>query len=97
MAIARVILKNPKILVFDEATSSLDSHSEQIILDSLAKVAQKRTTLVIAHRLSTISDADIILVLEHGRVKEQGTHQALLAQNGLYTSLWMMQQQEENE
>ena len=97
VAIARVILKNPKILVFDEATSSLDSHSEQIILASLSEVAQKRTTLVIAHRLSTIADADIILVLEHGRVKEQGTHQELLSLNGLYTSLWTMQQQEENE
>lgn len=95
VAIARVILKNPKILVFDEATSSLDSHSEQIILSSLAEVSQKRTTLVIAHRLSTIADADIILVLEHGRVKEQGTHQQLLAQNGLYTSLWNMQLQED--
>lgn len=94
VAIARVILKNPKILVFDEATSSLDSHSEQIILSSLAEVAQQRTTLVIAHRLSTIADADIILVLENGRVKEQGNHQALLAQNGLYSSLWNIQLQE---
>lgn len=94
VAIARVILKNPKILVFDEATSSLDSHSEQVILSSLAEVAQQRTTLVIAHRLSTIADADIIIVLENGRVKEQGNHQQLLAKNGLYTSLWNMQQQE---
>ena len=94
VAIARVILKNPRILVFDEATSSLDSHSEQIILSSLAEVAHQRTTLVIAHRLSTIADADIILVLENGRVKEQGNHQALLAQNGLYSSLWNIQLQE---
>jgi ATP-binding cassette subfamily B protein len=97
VAIARVILKNPKILVFDEATSSLDSHSEQVILTSLAEVSQQRTTLVIAHRLSTIADADIIIVLENGRVKEQGNHQELLAQNGLYTSLWTMQQQEKDK
>jgi ATP-binding cassette subfamily B protein len=94
VAIARVILKNPHILVFDEATSSLDSHSEQIILSALAEVANKRTTLVIAHRLSTIADADIILVLEKGRVIEQGKHQELLNQNGLYTRLWNMQLQE---
>jgi ATP-binding cassette subfamily B protein len=97
VAIARVILKNPKILVFDEATSSLDSHSEQIILSSLATVAQQRTTLVIAHRLSTIADADNILVLENGRVKEQGNHRQLLAKNGLYATLWNIQLQEKNE
>lgn len=97
VAIARVILKNPKILVFDEATSSLDSHSEQIILSSLAEVAQQRTTLVIAHRLSTIADADIILVLEEGRVKEQGNHHELLALNGLYSSLWNIQLQENSK
>jgi len=97
VAIARVILKNPKVLVFDEATSSLDSHSEQIILTSLAQVAQQRTTLVIAHRLSTIADADIIIVLENGRVKEQGDHQELLAKNGLYTSLWTMQLQQDKD
>ncbi|MCW8932973.1 MAG: ABC transporter ATP-binding protein/permease [Gammaproteobacteria bacterium] len=94
VAIARVILKDPKILVFDEATSSLDSQSEQIILSSLAEVAHKRTTLVIAHRLSTIADADIILVLENGRVKEQGTHQELLALDGLYRNLWNIQLKE---
>jgi ATP-binding cassette subfamily B protein len=94
VAIARVILKDPKILIFDEATSSLDSHSEQVILNSLAHVAQQRTTLVIAHRLSTIADADNIIVLENGRVKEQGNHQTLLAKNGLYTRLWMMQLQD---
>ncbi|MCU7837478.1 MAG: ABC transporter ATP-binding protein/permease [gamma proteobacterium symbiont of Taylorina sp.] len=96
VAIARVILKNPKILVFDEATSSLDSHSEQIILSSLADVAQQRTTLVIAHRLSTIADADIILVLDQGQIKEQGTHQELLTAKGLYSRLWRIQLQEKN-
>ena len=97
VAIARVILKNPRILVFDEATSSLDSHSEQVILTSLAEVAQQRTTLVIAHRLSTISDADIILVLDNGRVIEQGNHQELLAKNGLYCSLWNVQLHEQEQ
>jgi ATP-binding cassette subfamily B protein len=97
VAIARVILKNPRILVFDEATSSLDSHSEQIILSSLSEVAQQRTTLVIAHRLSTIADADIILVLENGQVKEQGTHEALLSLNGLYCSMWNIQLQEKQD
>jgi ATP-binding cassette subfamily B protein len=95
IAIARVILKNPRILVFDEATSSLDSHSEQLILESLKQVAEKHTTLVIAHRLSTIIDADNIIVLDKGKVVEQGTHQELLSQNGLYAHLWMLQQEEE--
>ncbi len=97
VAIARVILKNPAILIFDEATSSLDSHSEQLILSALNEVAQQHTTLVIAHRLSTIADADIILVLEQGRVKEQGTHQQLLAQQGLYYTLWNLQLQEKDQ
>ena len=94
VAIARVILKDPKILVFDEATSSLDSQSEQIILSSLADVSQRRTTLVIAHRLSTIADADIIIVLEEGRVVEQGNHEELLVKKGLYSNLWNLQLQE---
>lgn len=95
IAIARVILKNPRILIFDEATSSLDSHSEQTILKSLKKVAEEHTTLVIAHRLSTIVDANNIIVLQEGRIAEQGTHQQLLDENGLYASLWKMQQDEE--
>ena len=97
IAIARVILKNPRILVFDEATSSLDSHSEQLILESLKQVAEKHTTLVIAHRLSTIIDADNIIVLDMGAVVEEGSHQQLLDKQGLYAHLWKLQQEEENE
>ncbi len=95
VAIARVILKNPKILIFDEATSSLDSHSEQAILTALQKVATNHTTLVIAHRLSTIIDADQIYVLEAGKLIEQGRHTELLAQQGEYATLWALQQDEE--
>ena len=95
IAIARVILKNPRILVFDEATSSLDSHSEQLILESLKQVAEKHTTLVIAHRLSTIIDADNIIVLDKGVVVEEGSHQQLLDKRGLYAHLWKLQQEEE--
>ncbi|MGW8310077.1 MAG: ABCB family ABC transporter ATP-binding protein/permease [Thiogranum sp.] len=95
VAIARAILKNPKILVFDEATSSLDSHSEQVILESLSQAARHHTTLVIAHRLSTIVDADTILVMEDGRLVEHGSHAALLEQRGLYARLWELQKQEE--
>jgi ABC-type transport system involved in Fe-S cluster assembly fused permease/ATPase subunit len=97
IAIARVILKNPRILVFDEATSSLDSHSEQLILESLKQVAEKHTTLVIAHRLSTIIDADNIIVLDSGAVVEEGSHQQLLDKQGLYAHLWKLQQEEEKE
>ncbi len=96
IAIARVILKNPRILIFDEATSSLDSHSEQFILKSLKEVSEEHTTLVIAHRLSTIVDANNIIVLENGKISEQGSHQQLLDKNGLYASLWKMQQDEDS-
>jgi len=91
VAIARTILKQPAILVFDEATSSLDSESEQAILSAIEEVARGRTTLVIAHRLSTIVDADRIIVLEQGRLIEQGTHDVLLARKGVYAGLWQAQ------
>jgi ABC-type transport system involved in Fe-S cluster assembly fused permease/ATPase subunit len=97
VAIARAILKNPRILVFDEATSSLDSHSEQSILDALRAAAAHHTTLAIAHRLSTIVDADHILVMEGGRIVEQGTHPSLLEQRGFYATLWALQQEEKRQ
>jgi ATP-binding cassette subfamily B protein len=95
VAIARTILKAPPILILDEATSALDSHTEREIQDALDEVARNRTTLVIAHRLSTIVGADNILVLDAGRLVEQGTHAELLAKDGLYASLWSRQRQAE--
>jgi len=97
VAIARAILKNPKVLIFDEATSSLDSQSEQSILESLRSAAQNHTTLVIAHRLSTIIDADQILVMQQGRIVERGNHAQLLSHAGVYAQLWELQQQEEEK
>ncbi len=91
VAIARTILKRPPILVFDEATSSLDSTSERSILSALQEISQGHTSLVIAHRLSTIVDADTIVVFDHGTVVEQGSHDELLAQNGHYAELWSAQ------
>jgi ATP-binding cassette subfamily B protein len=88
VAIARVVLKNPRLLIFDEATSSLDSRTEHAIQNNLHEVSAERTTLVIAHRLSTIVDADEILVLHEGRVIERGRHQALLARGGMYAAMW---------
>jgi ATP-binding cassette, subfamily B, heavy metal transporter len=95
VAIARAMLKRPRILVFDEATSSLDTHTEQAIQETLREVAKDHTTLVIAHRLSTVVDADRILVMEQGRIVEQGTHQALLARQGVYQRMWQLQQKEQ--
>ena len=88
IAIARVILKNPRILILDEATSALDTHSERLIQAALEPLMKGRTTLAIAHRLSTILAADIILVVDHGEIVEQGTHQELLQQGGLYARLY---------
>ncbi|MGZ9021356.1 MAG: ABCB family ABC transporter ATP-binding protein/permease, partial [Rhodoplanes sp.] len=95
VAIARTILKAPPILLLDEATSALDSHTEKDIQDALKRVSQNRTTLVIAHRLSTIVGADEIIVLDQGRIVERGTHPALLAQGGLYASMWSRQREAE--
>jgi ATP-binding cassette subfamily B protein len=92
VAIARTILKAPKILLFDEATSALDTKTEREIQKSLREVSRDRTTLVIAHRLSTVVEADEILVLEQGRVVERGRHEALLGRGGIYAQMWARQQ-----
>ena len=93
VAIARALLKNPKIFIFDEATSALDTKTEKLIEKSLKKLSNKNTTLVIAHRLSTVIDADKIIVLENGKIAEQGTHKELLQKNGLFAEMWMRQQE----
>ncbi|WP_299541247.1 ABC transporter ATP-binding protein/permease [uncultured Herbaspirillum sp.] len=92
VAIARTLLKDPAILIFDEATSALDSRAEQAIQQQLEEIARERTTLVIAHRLSTIVNAHQILVMDHGRIVERGTHAGLLMANGLYAQMWLRQQ-----
>lgn len=96
VAIARALLKNPPMLIFDEATSSLDSKTEKAIQASIESAARGRTTLVIAHRLSTVMNADAILVLDGGRIIERGTHSALIEANGRYAQMWALQQQEES-
>jgi ATP-binding cassette, subfamily B, heavy metal transporter len=97
VAIARTLLKDPPILLLDEATSALDSRTEQGILATLDRVSEHRTTLAIAHRLSTIADTDAILVLEHGRLAERGTHAELLRADGLYAEMWARQAVEREE
>src|SRR5207248_11696935 len=91
LAIARALLRNPKILLLDEATASLDSESEQLVQEALERLMAGRTTLVIAHRLATIRDADLILVIEQGRIAEAGTHSELLRRGGLYAQLHEIQ------
>lgn len=93
VAIARTILKRPPILMFDEATSSLDSHSERIIQDAIRDISKGQTSIVIAHRLSTVVDADVIVVMQHGQIVEQGTHESLLKLNEVYAKLWRLQQE----
>ena len=97
MAIARAILKSPRILIFVEATSALDSKSEKSIQAELNRIARGHTTLVVAHRLSTVMDADQILVMDRGRITERGTHRDLLDRGGSYAQMWALQQQEEAE
>ncbi|TAM46612.1 MAG: ABC transporter ATP-binding protein/permease [Gammaproteobacteria bacterium] len=97
VAIARTLLKNPPILVFDEATSALDSKTEKAIQAELTDIATNHTTLVIAHRLSTVMDADQIIVLDHGKIVERGTHRELLTRDGHYAHLWKLQLQEREE
>jgi len=97
VAIARTLLKNPPILILDEATSALDSRTEADILDTLEQVERGRTTIVVAHRLSTVVAADKIVVLDQGRVAEQGTHAELLRRGGLYAGMWARQAREREE
>ncbi|MBM3557199.1 MAG: ABC transporter ATP-binding protein/permease, partial [Alphaproteobacteria bacterium] len=96
VAIARTVLKRPPVMLFDEATSDLDTHTEKEIQGALRQLAENHTTLIIAHRLSTIIHADEILVFDGGRIVERGTHEALLAQGGLYAGLWARQQEAED-
>jgi len=91
LAIARVILKDPRILILDEATSSLDTASERLVQSALEPLMERRTTIAIAHRLSTILAADVIFVLDRGRLVEQGTHEELLEHGGLFAELYHQQ------
>jgi ATP-binding cassette subfamily B protein len=91
LAIARVLLKDPRVLILDEATSSLDTTSERLVQEALRPLMEGRTSIAIAHRLSTILAADVIFVLDRGRVVEQGTHSELLERGGLYAHLYLQQ------
>src|SRR5262249_47261204 len=91
IAIARAVLKNPPILILDEATSAVDNETEAAIQRSLERITVNRTTIAIAHRLSTIRNADTIYVMEYGKLVESGTHEKLLEENGIYASLWRVQ------
>ena len=95
LSIARAVLKNPEILILDEATSALDTESEMLVQSALDSLLEGRTSLVIAHRLSTIHNADRIIVIDQGRIAEQGTHQELMNRHGIYAKLIEMQQIEE--
>jgi ATP-binding cassette subfamily B protein len=97
LAIARVFLKNPPIVILDEATSSLDNHTEKLIQESLDRLAENRTTLIIAHRMSTIKNADKIIVLNNGEVAEIGTHSTLMLRGGLYYNLYNAQKQTDDK
>ncbi len=96
LAFARTLAHDPRILVLDEATSSIDTETEALIQDAIAKLMEGRTCIVIAHRLSTVQRADRIIVLHHGEVREMGTHQELLAQRGLYHTLYLLQYKDQN-
>ena len=91
ISIARAVLKNPPILILDEATSALDTESERLVQEALERLMKDRTTIVVAHRLSTIMNADLICVLQEGKIVERGTHQELISQNGVYKHLVEMQ------
>ncbi|MFC6725096.1 ATP-binding cassette domain-containing protein, partial [Halobium palmae] len=95
VSIARAILQDPPVLVFDEATSDVDTETEELIQESLDRLVEDRTAFVIAHRLSTIRDADRIVVMDEGRIVERGPHQELVAAEGAYADLWRGQADEE--
>jgi ATP-binding cassette subfamily B multidrug efflux pump len=94
LAVARTLAFHPSVLVLDEATANIDTESELLVQDAFRRVSEGRTTLIVAHRLSTIQHVDQIVVLHKGRIREVGTHQGLLAQNGLYRKLYELQYQE---